>query len=364
MEQVAAYFNNKFDKTKIAPTGTQLLAYAAANNLKNVRPAEVYKFLREQLPEIGPFSRKDRTKHYQTIGVPRQGLYFIDYGEFHKNWSKFNEGCTGFLIAVENLTNRLFVLPTKGKDTKQWLSSIEKFVEVTRDVRIIFSDRDSVALSKKFRGEIEREYNIKWHFLKKGNKSYLAERYIGFVKTKLSQALEKNGQNTRKWIDFVSPLCESYNAEKIAGTSYVRKTVHAKNFDHFVGQLLGLGKDPELEYNGFKVGPFLNENWNKKIFKFSLGDKVRLARTANWKDASEKAGVFDKVSSRGAYGKKEFTVGSRQLRTNKLRNMLVPVYSLTELGDSQHFYENELVKISYATDVEPEASTPSSSSSL
>lgn len=350
MDQLEEYFNSKFDKTKIAPTGKHLLQYARAKKLKGIRAGDVFRMLREKNPEIGPFSKQNRTKHFQTVGVPRQGMYFIDFGEFHKNWSNFNEGCTGFLVAVENLTNRLFVLPTRGKDTSQWLKSIETFVELTRDVRVIFSDRDSVATSKNFRSEITKEYGIKWHFLKKGNKSYLAERYIGFVKTKLSQALAKNGQSSRKWVEFVAPLCQEYNSEKIEGTSYVRRAVHKDNFNHFLGQLLKLGKDPELEFNGFKMGPFVNEEWNKKIFKFNLGDKVRLARKANWKDGEEKSGgAFEKVSMRGAYGKKEFTVESRQLRCNKTRTVAVPVYSLTEMGDSQHFYESELVKISPST---------------
>jgi len=350
MEKVEEYFNTKFEKTKIAPTGKQLLQFAKSKKLKGVTYGAICKLLREQTSELGPFSRHDKAKHFQTVGVPRQGMYFIDYGEFHKKWSNFNEGCTGFLVAVENLTNRLFVLPTKGKGTQQWLKSIETFVELTRDVRVIFSDRDSVAQSKNFRSEIVKEYGITWHFLKKGNKSYLAERYIGFVKTKLSQALAKNGLNSRKWIEFVAPLCEEYNSEKIQGTSYVRRAVHAKNFTHFLSQLLKLGDDPELEFNGFKIGPFVNEEWNKKIFKFSLGEKVRLARLANWKDTEEKSGgVFEKISVRGAYGKKELTIGSRQLRCNKNRTVAVPVYSLLELGDSQHFYESELVKISSAS---------------
>jgi len=82
--------------------------------------------------------------------------------------------------------------------------------------------------------------------------------------------------------------------------------------------------------------------WNKKIFKFELGEKVRLARKVNLKDADEKSGgAFEKVSMRGAYGKKEFT-----MRCNKARTVAVQVYSLAEKGDSQHFYKSELVKIS------------------
>ena len=346
------YFTTKLKKTKIAPTANQLLAYAKESKLKGIALADIYKFLRERVKHTAPHARPEKIRHYQTVGVPRPGMYFIDYAEFKKDWAWHNDGCTGFLVAVENLTNRLFVLPTQGKATAQWHKSIETFVEVTRDVRVLLSDRDSVVTSATFQKEIEEKYGIKWHFLRKGNKSYLAERYIGFVKTKLSQSLsyvsEEEGTQVKRWIDFVVPLCESYNNEKIPGTSYRRKSINSINFYHFLGQQMGLveGDDLELKFNTFKVRAFANENWNKKIFKFRLGDKVRLARKANLKDMDEKhKGAFEKTSIRGYYGTKVYTVNGRQLRTNKKRNRLVPVYSLEEMGRYLHFYEQELLKV-------------------
>ena len=379
MEKIEAEFQSRLDKTGIPPTGKQLLSYAIKNKLSGVSLSKIYQYLRERAPVVGPFSRSSKIKSFQTIGVPRPGLYFLDYGEFHKGWANHNDGCTGFLVAVENLTNRLFVLPTKGKGTRQWLEAIDKFVEVTRDVRVIFSDRDAVAQSEKFRKQIEDEYGIKWHFLKKGSKSYLAERYIGFAKTKLSQALDfaesVKGDSIKRWVDYVLPLCEEYNKERILGTNYTRKSVHPRNFNHFVEQLFAIkakktdkkeaetedsttgqkgsqsgiknSDDPELEFNGFKLGPFVNDNWNKKIFKFNLGDRVRVLRKSNWKDMSERSkGAFEKVSGRGAFGNKAYTINYRQLRSDKTRSVMIPVYGLEEFDSQIHFYEKELVKIS------------------
>jgi hypothetical protein len=143
------------------------------------------KVLRNYSVELGQFTRKDKIPLYQTVGVVKSGVFFIDYGEFHKNWSDENEGATGFLVAVENLSNRLYATPTKGKDTTQWLNSIRQFVELTRDVKILMSDRDSVTTSPRFLKQIENLYQIKWFFLKKGHKSFLAERFIGFLKGKI-----------------------------------------------------------------------------------------------------------------------------------------------------------------------------------
>ena len=54
------------------------------------------------------------------------------------------------------------------------------------------------------------------------------------------------------------------------------------NFDTFVGQL---SKVISLScYNAFKACPFDNKTWNKAIFKFDLGNKVRVLNLANWQD--------------------------------------------------------------------------------
>ena len=339
MEQVKKYFDKKFEKTGIALTNTQLYNYAKENKLKDVTKKSVSNFLNKQ-EHVSHFSPTKKVKVFQTIGVPRIGLYHLDYGEFHKSWSGSNAGNTGFLVAVENFTNRLFVIPCRGKDTKQWLNAVEKFVELTRVVRTIFTDRDSVATSRQFRTRIAKEYNISWYFLKKGNKSYLAERYIGFAKQKLSQALLKKGG--KNWIRFVPDLCKEYNTVKIPGTSYRRQAVSKENFNHFLGQLLKTD-DPELTFNSFKAGPFANKKWNKKIFKFDLGQKVLLGRKANWKEAEEKAGIFKKASVVGGYGAKKYTISGRQLRgTKKKKPTFVAVYALQEFGSSLHFYTEEL----------------------
>jgi len=338
MELLETYFKTKFQKTGVALTGRQLFSYAKEKKLKGITLNKIYTFLNSQ-ENVGRFAPARKTKDYQTVGVLRPGVYHIDYGEFHANWSGANGGHTGFLVAVENFTNRLFVLPTRGKATPEWLKAIESFVEVRRDVSSIFSDRDSVATSLDFRDRIFRDYKIVWRFLKKGHKAYLAERYIGFMKTKLSQALaQKGGKN---WINFVKPIVDEYNREKIDGTSYRRQAVNRQNFSHFLSQLMKTS-EPELEFNSFKAGPFANHDWNRKIFKYNLGQKVLLARRANWKDSAEKLKTFTKISSEGGFGQTVYTVTGRQLRHSKGSKSYVPVYSLGELGPSLHFYTNEL----------------------
>ena len=337
LQPVKNYFERVLKTKGIVLTGSQLRSFAREKKIP-FKSGQIEQFLSSH-PLVAHHSRADKPRHFQTVGVPRSGMYHLDYGEFHKSWARTNDGATGFLVAVENFTNRLFVLPTKGKGPREWLNSIAKFVELTRDVRVIYTDRDSVATSPKFRTEIISKYGIEWYFLKKANKSYLAERYIGFVKTKLSQALELS--STKRWVDFVPDLCSEYNKEKIEGTSYRRQAISRANFDHFLQQLFKV-KDPTMLYNGFAAGPFGHKSWNASIFKFDLGDKVLVSRASNWKFSSEKLGQFGKVSTEGGFGKSIYTISGRQLRADKSRTRFVAVYSLEEFGPSLHFYTRDL----------------------
>lgn len=341
LEQI---YQSKLTKTGISYTSEQLRQAAKREKKLTVSLADAGRFLREQTaPAIAALQAgsSSKKKRFQTIGVAKAGVFFIDYGEFHKSWSRLNNGCTGFLVAVENLTNRLFVHPTKGKNTRQWLDTIARFIELTRDVKIVFSDRDSVATSPTFLNHVQKKYGLKWKFLKKGNKSFLAERYIRFVKTKLSQALASKTANVKRWVDHVDELCRVYNQQQIPGTSYKRGAISDSNFDHFASQLFK-SKQVDLDrYNSFAAGPFQTEAWNKKAFKFQIGDKVLLLRKFDWK--SKAALSFYKPSVDGSYGSREYTVSGRQLRADKSFSHLVPVYSLAEFGDQHfHFYEHEL----------------------
>lgn len=357
MDEIKALFLKKYHKTGVALTASQLLAYArqaklASSTSDSALKRSIHQFLRQEVPELGPFARANkRSKHFQTVGVSKPGVYFIDYAEFHKSWAGSNNRATGFLLAVENLTNKLFVLPSQGKDTRQWLDSIAKFIELTRDVQVIYSDRDSVAHSPKFKDEIASRYGLNWYFLRKGNKSFLAERYIGFVKTKLSQALASHvvvdNKDNKRWVDFVPAICKEYNNATIEGTRFKRGTITKANFDSFVGQLFNT-EDPSLErYNSFKAGPFVTSRWNRACFKYNLGDKVLVSRASNWKDRHEHGTGFRKVTHEGGFGKKVYTISGRQLRATRSFDRFVPVYALSEFGDSYfHFYEHELSKVS------------------
>ena len=341
MEDLRQHFSRTLDKTGIALTGRQLLAYAKDRGLRGVGPREISAIVSEH-PSTAKFAAVKRPKNFQTIGVVRSGVYFIDHAVFRPEWSWHNKGNTGFLVAVENLTNRLYVSPCKGKASGSWLEAVQSFVELNRTVRTIFSDRDAVATAPTFRRTIMSRYNLRWYFLTKGSKSYLAERYIRFVKTQLSIALQH--KNTKNWIQFVPALLQTYNAQKIGGTDYTRQGVHRDNFETFLRDYFK-SSQPELAFNAAKAGPFAQDTWNRKIFRFKLGQRVLLSRAANWRTGREAGGAFLKASTRGGFGDKTYTVSGRQLRAARGLKDFVTVYSLSEMGPSVHFYQSELKSV-------------------
>ena len=356
MDRLRRHYLDTLNKKGVALTGSQLLDWARFRRLKKIYPADVYKFLRESVPsDLGAFARRSRIRHYQTLSPSKPGVYFIDYGEFHKSWSGSNNGATGFLVAVENLSLRLFVLPTRGKDTKQWLNSIARFVELSRQVSTIYSDRDSVAASRSFRTRLMSTYRIRWYFLRSRHKSYLAERLIGLVKTKLSQALahdsakRRGGKRTKRWIDFVQPFVDEYNAQRVSGTGYRRRAISRENYGDFLKQLFGDDPNYDLRFNSFSVGEFQHHpRWNSRVFKFNLGDRVRVSRKVDWADADNRNAAFKKSTMHGGYGTKLYTVVGRQLRANKKHDRYVAVYALDGMpGDPAFtFYVQDLVRAS------------------
>ena len=97
MEKLKKYYFSRLsaDGGGVSLSPRQLWQYAKSKHLttttttKNDAVADVPAskknidlFLKSQTHRT-PFSRADRVKHFQTVGVPRDGMYHIDYGEFH-----------------------------------------------------------------------------------------------------------------------------------------------------------------------------------------------------------------------------------------------------------------------------------------
>ena len=99
--RVAKIYMDKLKKAKVALTGLQLLEkvqkmqpYKSGDpslvRSRSQLKQDIYRFLREEAVQEGPsFARRDRVKHYQGTLAFKPGVYFVDYGEFHKKWRSY-----------------------------------------------------------------------------------------------------------------------------------------------------------------------------------------------------------------------------------------------------------------------------------
>ena len=115
MDTLEKHFKKKMNKDGVILTAGQLLSFSKEKKL-GLSKQKIYAFLQQQ-SAVGQFLQARKTKEYQTMSVIRPGVYHIDFAEFKKEWAGSNKGCTGFLVAVENFTNKLFAIPCRGKGT-------------------------------------------------------------------------------------------------------------------------------------------------------------------------------------------------------------------------------------------------------
>lgn len=340
LDEAVTYFQK--ENKNLIPTRSQLLS--AALELKKLKrrrlpisAQDVANYYLQGGPdEFVRFTRprKIRPKYFQSLPTIKLGMWHIDYAEYQKNWAHLNNGKNGFILAVENFTNKLFVYPCKGgSNTLNWLKAIKLLVKKYPYINSFYSDPDPVATSPKFRRLIHNKYKIRWLYLRKNVKSFLAERYIGYVKNVLSLTIGINSQAKNeiegKWVKYVEPLIEAYNKQIIPRTKFRRCDVNKDNFDKFLQQLTGL-KHPDMKFYLSRAGPFKNPQWNRLLFKFDLGQKVFINPDANYHLIKGKRFNW-KRSIKGSYDPKIFTISGRQLRASKMHaNILVPMYSLAE----------------------------------
>lgn len=262
---------------------------------------------------VAKFKRQEKPPHFQTIGVPRLGTWFIDYADFMPTLKGYNDRYNGFLLAVEHTTQKLFVFPVRNKSAISWALALRFLVgDPNNVVSLLISDRDSVATSAKFIREMRTKYHVRWFHLVKLSKSWLAEIHIRYMKRKLAQTMQQ--LNTKRWIDLVPQIVQHHNFKPIGRTKYHRSSVTNANFQDFMAQLTGK-PHPDLLYASYRLPPFSNATWNKRLFKFAIGDKVHVSFKADWRHATtESHSAFAKPSVKGSFSPKIYTISGRELR--------------------------------------------------
>lgn len=285
-------------------------------------------------------SRYEKPSHFMSNSFPKFGVVMIDYAVFQEKRSRFNEGCKGFLLGVECISQKLSCVPCKDKSRASW----KKAVVIMLDLHFpkahhLISDRDTAVTGKSFLEWLKTNYKTDISFLRSRSKAFLSERMIRFMKERLSLALKFHSRDVKlkdryNWTRHVNPILEDYNSKFVTGTDIKRSSVNETNYFRVLEDRWKIKDAPTMM--SLLTQNSIPKPLSDKIFKYDIGDKVLLSRDANY---NLKQSKFTKRSVTGSFGPDPYIIIARKLKNT--RNLfLTPVYGLKQL--SGLFYETEL----------------------
>lgn len=200
----------------------------------------------------------------------------------------------------------------------------------------LYSDKEAATLSQKFQDKIHKAYGIKFRYLSKGSKAFLAELFIRRTKYALETALE--GQDTTKdrfakfrWVRLLPSYLLAHNNEFANGSKFRRNEITVQNFNEYIDSLERSGTDSTILNSSRSIDQrSFSSEMKKKLFKFQVGDYVRVAA----KSLKDHKGLFRKISREGTFSRQLYTVSQAMLhstRDNKLVQGMygfrIPVFS-------------------------------------
>ena len=319
------------------------------------------------------FTRYRKPVKFIAPSVLRYGTVSIDLAFFNSfrnadgkkvDWSNYNYGYVGFILAVEVLSGKMSIFPVKSGQQEEWKNAVRYFLTDKEfgfpGARAILSDRDSSVTGKKFRQHIEKTYGVTWVYLVTTSKSAYAERGIRTAKTAFSMGLRakiesgKGGAADRKkfnWADMVPNFLRWYNAQPVPNTGVPRSKVTAENEDDVLTAKMK-AVDATVFSNTRQLDELAlgSEENIARAFKFNVGDRVVLARDADFDarisetpgkdDRKKRKDIFEKRSVYGSYSDKIHVVSERMLKSARDQTLL-PVYRLKDMDDVW-LYERQL----------------------
>lgn len=309
------YFKKQLGKGDILST-EELLAYAKKRKLTLNK--KFVKGLRSDVLSSALYLKNNAIKKFQTITHPKLGLLAIDFAYYKKDWYRFNNGYVGFLMIVSATPDKRWAIPMKNRETKSFEVALEEICteNIFPAVNVILSDRETTIFSSNFQNRMFDKYKVKFQFLHRYNKSWIAENAIRHTKKTLSIALRSN--STKRWVDLLQTCINNHNRRQINGTSFSPNQIDDSNFETYVNELKKK-KDYTLYLNTNSIDSrsFVNIDWLNQIFKFQVNDKVLVARKAFGRKA------FDKSSVEGTYNPEPYTIIRAKLRGTRT-NSYVP----------------------------------------
>ncbi|XP_069108980.1 uncharacterized protein [Argopecten irradians] len=273
-----------------------------------------------------PVRRRFRRRKVLTGGLNQQ--FEADLMDV-QNLAKYNENIRYILICIDVFSRYVMVAPLKDKTAGETMKGFTKIFEI-RQAQKLHTDRGKEFTSNKIE-KFFRDRGIV-HFLSNNEpKASLCERFIRSLRNIMYRYF--NAKQTYVYLPILDDLVNNYNHTPHSALGIAPADVTPENeVDVLIHQYF-----PEKKAR--KPKSVLKPRKLKSVFKFKLGDKVRISHLRR---------TFDRGYHETFTGE-IFTVVERVYKQD------IPLYKLRDYADrdvSGTFYQNELHKVVNPEDIQ------------
>ena len=234
------------------------------------------------------------------------------------NIARYNDSHRYLLTCIDVFSKKAWAQPLLAKTSKHVTEAFERILATASDgCRMLQTDKGTEFLNSTFQ-EMLRRHNV--HFYTSENddiKASVVERFNRTLKSKMYRYF--TFKNTRRYIDVLQQLVDSYNETHHRSIGMAPNSVNADN-EGLVRSRTRSGRDPP-------------KSSTKQRWRYRVGDTVRIVETRH-----------------SPFAKGYTAKWTRELFRVALRQPTAPVtYTLSDLMDEPikgKFYEAELQKVS------------------
>ena len=322
-------------KKGVVLSAQDLKAYARKENIP-IPTDKKLRDLRHLWKFLAIHSRWTRPKYFMSPTVARLGNLYVDMAEMHKNLRVHNKNRHYFLVCVDALSQKTMAIAYPNKSQQTWEDGIKQFIDNYPCARNIIVDRDSSVSGLAFQQRLYKETGVKFIHLRSRSKSYLAERAIRTIKTRVQQALDLNYPDLN-WIQYLKPVCDDHNQRFVKHTNIRRIDVDKTNELKVIQMQFGV-KDVGHLFNSSTASNFSPHMLKKMRLPFQTGDRVLVSKSANYEIKKD---AFTKKSITGNYSKRVYTIDKPVLKANA-DQFLTIAYKINGLEGL--FYPSEITR--------------------
>ena len=334
--QILNFCNRYFKQHKNYPDVKQIKTFIFKKLNRNLSKAQIIK-VRNRLAFITKYQPVGDTGQHRNHGfggLKVSSLGWIELDIMFLNHAGSERGQA--IVVVDILSKMVYAESVKDKSLKSVKAFMNNLLKTPgfTNIRCVLSDQES-AMKSLSRNNSDFP-NIKFFITDK--KAKTVERTIRSIKTLLSKIMILNKESTmHKWRNYLPEVLLKLNTKKLPGKipgelDIVRPIdLNRRNVYKYIEYLSD--NNPAYYKKHHQVLFPQNPEFAEKIFKFSVGDIVYLARKLVDKD--EKNVKFQKKSILGNFTTdKKFKIITRKLEMSS-NGYVVPIYGVESIEEEE-----------------------------